>query len=119
MKDPEKSALAVRLSNLMETERLFLQPELSLQELAQHLQTNPVQLSASINQVFGKNFNDYINSLRIEEFIEKYSADTNRRYTLLSLALYSGFNSMATFNRAFKKIKGIAPQEFLQGGKEE
>lgn len=118
-RDPEKSALASRLGLLMETERLFLQPELSLQELAQHLQTNPVQLSAAINQVFGKNFNDYINGLRIEEFIKKHTADTNRRYTLLSLALDSGFNSKATFNRAFKKIKGSAPQEFLQGGKEE
>lgn len=115
--DPEKSALASRLGLLMETERLFLQPELSLQELAQHLQTNPVQLSAAINQVFGKNFNDYINGLRIEEFIKKHTADTNRRYTLLSLALDSGFNSKATFNRAFKKIKGSAPQEFLNGEK--
>lgn len=111
--DPEKSALANKLSLLMQTERLFLQPELSLHELAQHLQTNPVQLSATINQVFGKNFNDYINGLRVEEFVRKYSTDTNRRYTLLSLALDSGFNSKATFNRAFKKIKGSSPQEYL------
>lgn len=111
--DPEKSSLADKLNSLMQTEKLFLQPELSLHELAQHLQTNPVQVSATINQIFGKNFNDYVNGLRIEEFIRLYSKDINRRYTLLSLALDSGFNSKATFNRAFKKIKGNSPQEYL------
>lgn len=111
----EKVALAQKLNLLMQTERLYLQPELSLHELAQHLQTNPVQLSATINQVLGKNFNDYINGLRVEEFIRKYTADINRSYTLLSLALDSGFNSKATFNRAFKKIKGCSPQDFLNG----
>ena len=117
--DLEKLALSDRLGELMLMERLYVQPELSLQELSQHLQTNPVQLSATINQVLGKNFNDYINGLRIDEFIQKYRADRARRYTLLSLALDSGFNSKATFNRAFKKIKGSSPQEYLDKAKGE
>lgn len=111
--DPEKVQLAKKLKEIMENERLYLQPELNLQELAQYLQTNPAFLSATINQVFGKNFNEYINELRIEEFVRKYHADSNRRFTLLSHAMDSGFNSKATFNRAFKKIKGNSPQEFL------
>lgn len=112
--DLEKTELASKIIFMMENERLFLQPELSLNELAQHLQTNSVQLSATINQMFNKNFNDYINGLRIEEFIKKYDQDVNKRYTLLSLAFDSGFNSKATFNRAFKKIKGSSPNEFLK-----
>ncbi len=112
--DLEKTELASKIIFLMENERLFLQPELSLNELAQHLHTNSVQLSATINQMFNKNFNDYINGLRIEEFIKKYEEDVNRRYTLLSLAFDSGFNSKATFNRAFKKIKGSSPIEYLK-----
>lgn len=110
----EKTALAQRLRSLMNQDRLYLQSELSLQELAQHLQVSPVLLSATINQIFNQNLNDYINSLRIEEFIKKYSEEQNRRYTMLSLAFDSGFNSKATFNRAFKKIKGISPQEFFK-----
>ena len=98
----------------MENDRLFLQPDLNLHELAQHLQTNTAQVSAAINQVFQLNFNGYINGLRIEEFIRLYQLD-GEKYTLLSLAFESGFNSKATFNRAFKKIKGSSPKEFLNG----
>lgn len=112
--DSEKTELASKLSFLMEKDRLFLQPELNLHELAQHLQSSTTQVSATINQVFKQNFNDYINTLRIEEFIRLYRQHGDK-FTLLSLAFESGFNSKATFNRAFKKIKGRSPREFLQG----
>ena len=111
--DEEKSAIADKLSKVMEDEKLYIQSELNLQDLAQHLKVNAVSLSATINQVFGQNFNDFINSLRIEEFVRRYEEDVNHRFTLLSLALDSGFNSKATFNRAFKKIKGSSPKEYL------
>ena len=112
--DLEKSEIAKKLHSLMENDRLFLQPDLNLHELSQHLQTNTAQVSAAINQVFKQNFNDYINGLRIEEFIRLYQLD-GEKYTLLSLAFESGLNSKATFNRAFKKIKGSSPKEFLNG----
>lgn len=110
----ERAAMAEQLERLMAKDRLYLQPDLNLQELAQHLQINAVQLSSTINQELGQNFNDYINSLRIEEFIRAYTSDVNRRFTLLSIALDSGFNSKATFNRAFKKIKGCSPKEYFE-----
>lgn len=109
----EEEGIASKLKSLMEKDRLYIQPDLNLQELAQHLQINTSELSATINQSFGKNFNEYINTYRIEEFIRLHAADTSQRFTLLSLALDSGFNSKATFNRAFKKIKGVSPKEFL------
>lgn len=110
--DPDKSGIAQRLISLMEKDRLFLQPDLNLYDLAQHLQTGSTQVSATINQVFKQNFNDYVNSLRVEEFIRLCEMNSEK-YTLLSLAYDSGFNSKATFNRAFKKIKGCSPKEFL------
>ncbi len=110
--DSEKSVIANKLSALMENDRLFLQPDLNLHELSQHLQTNTAMVSAAINKVFNQNFNDYINGLRIEEFIRLYQLN-GEKYTLLSLAFESGFNSKATFNRAFKKIKGSSPKEYL------
>lgn len=107
------SEIAQKLTTVMKVERLYLQSDLNLQELAQHLQINPVHLSATINKAFGQNFNDYINGLRIEEFIRLYEEDTDRKYTLLSMAYDAGFNSKATFNRAFRKIKSCSPKEYL------
>ncbi len=108
-----KKLIAERLSHLMTTERLFLQPELSLNELAKHLKTNSSLLSAAINQVVQQNFNDYINNLRVEEFIKNLSKEENQSFTLLSIAYESGFNSKATFNRAFKKSKGCTPRQYV------
>ncbi len=111
--DVEKMAIAKKLEQLMDEDKLYIQTDLNLRDLAKHLKVNSVLLSATINQAFSQNFNDFINSLRIEEFIRLYQQDVEKRFTLLSIALDSGFNSKATFNRAFKKIKGCSPKEFF------
>ena len=90
----------------------YLNPELTLQDLAEYLDVHPNVLSYVINTTFQKNFYDLINEYRIEEFINLYQ-NSNDRYTILSLALDSGFNSKSAFNRNFKKIKGITPSEFI------
>lgn len=113
--DVEKHALVQRLVAIMERERLYLQPSLSLRELAKHLKTNTSILSATINQVFQQNFNDYINGLRIEAFIQAYQKPENQGLTMLAIALDAGFNSKATFNRAFKKRKGCTPKAYFEG----
>jgi AraC-like DNA-binding protein len=109
----EKTALSQKLERVMREERLFLQPELTLGDLARHLNTNASVLSATINQIFKQNFNDYINEMRIEAFIEAYRQPDNRRFTMLFVAFDAGFNSKATFNRAFKKAKGCSPKDFF------
>ena len=110
----EQKLIAERLNKIMDLDRLYLQSELNLRELAQHLKTNTSLLSKTINQTFGMNFNDYVNSLRIEEFINRYREDEANNYTIISLAFDAGFNSTATFNRAFKKAKGRSPKEYLK-----
>ncbi len=111
--DPELIKLAERLENIMNTERLFLQAEINLRDLSKHLNTRTNQLSGSINLIFEKNFNDYINERRIQEFENLVNSGKTENLTLLSLAYDSGFNSKATFNRAFKKLRGISPREFI------
>jgi len=102
-----------RLIQLMETEKLFTESELSLSDLARRLNTLPNYLSQVINDKEGKNFYDYINALRIEEFKILVSKPENRKYTLLSLSYDCVFNSKSSFNKNFKKVTGLSPSEYL------
>ncbi len=102
-----------RLKKLMETEKIYTESELSLSELANRLNTIPNYLSQVINDKEGKNFYDYINELRIEEFKKLVSRPENRKYTLLSLSFDCGFNSKSSFNKNFKKVTGRSPSEYL------
>jgi len=102
-----------KIERIFSEQKLFLEPELSLADLAQKLRTNPSVLSAAINQNFGKNFNDFVNEYRVEEFKKQIQLPENKKLTLLAVALDCGFNSKATFNRAFKKFTGQSPKEYI------
>jgi AraC-like DNA-binding protein len=91
----------------------YLEPELSLNDLAKQLKTTPAILSKLINEGFGQNFNDFINEYRIRELMAKLRSGEHRNQTLLGLALDSGFNSKATFNRSFKKLTSLSPKEWM------
>ena len=91
----------------------YLDPELTLKQLAAQLGTNSSVLSKAINSSFGKNFNEFINSYRIEEVKKQLKANVHEQQTLLSIAMDCGFNSKPTFNRAFKKLLGQSPREYL------
>jgi AraC-like DNA-binding protein len=108
-------ALHQQLIGVMIEKKLYCQNELSLSELAKHLNTQPNYLSQVINEREGKNFYDYINTLRIEEFKRLAIAPDSRKYTLLALAQQCGFNSKSSFNRYFKKVTGRSPSEFVEG----
>lgn len=101
-----------KLTQLMQTESPYLEAELTLNDLAQRLSTNSSILSKVINTGFGQNFNDYINTHRVAIFEEKLKDPDFQHLTLMSIALDCGFNSKATFNRAFKKFKGVSPRDY-------
>lgn len=103
-----------QLRDLMETHKVYRESELSLTDLAQRLKTHPNYLSQVINDKEGKNFFDYINTMRVGEFLEMTSDPKSRRYTILALALDCGFNSKSSFIRYFKKVTGHAPSNYLQ-----
>lgn len=109
-KDLER--LKAKLHNLMQNDKLYLEPNLTLTDLSKQLGVNSTVLSYAINNGFSKNFNDFVNEFRINEVKEKFkNADDS---TLLGVAFDCGFNSKATFNRAFKKFTGVSPKGFLQ-----
>ncbi|MES2773632.1 MAG: AraC family transcriptional regulator [Bacteroidota bacterium] len=102
-----------KISLLFTTEKLYENPELSLSDLSKKLQTNPSVLSRIINQGFGQNFNDFVNAYRVNAVKAKLEAGEQKVQTLLGIAFDCGFNSKATFNRAFKKDTGSSPKEWL------
>ncbi len=103
-----------KILSLLQNEKLYEDPELSLSQMAKQLKTNPSILSKTINQGFQLNFNDFINNYRIEAVKEKLKAGEQKTQTLLGIAYDCGFNSKATFNRAFKKVTGTSPKEWLE-----
>jgi AraC-like DNA-binding protein len=103
-----------KLLKVFEADKPYLNPELTLSDLAEKLKTNTSILSQVINSVFNKNFNDFINEYRVEAFKEKINTPQYAHYTMLAVAFDCGFNSKATFNRAFKKLTNLMPSEFLQ-----
>lgn len=103
-----------QLKSVMKNERLFTHPELTLTDLANRLEIHPNYLSQVINDLEGVNFYDYINTLRIEEFIKLVSLPVNQKFTFLALAYDCGFNSKSAFNRFFKKTTDLSPTEYFK-----
>jgi AraC-like DNA-binding protein len=102
-----------KLLSMMQLEKLYEDPELSLTLVAKNLQSNPSFISKVVNQGFGVNFNDFVNMFRIEAVKEMIERGEHKRQTLLAVAFECGFNSKATFNRAFKKATGLRPKEWI------
>ncbi len=110
--DEELQSWKAQIERLMANERLYLEPELTLSDLARRLQTNASLLSAAVNRAFGKNFNDFVNEYRVEEVKRLLEDPKAKHLSLLGIGLECGFNSKSTFNRAFRKVTGVAPSEW-------
>jgi AraC-like DNA-binding protein len=111
---PELHPWRDKLLRLMDDEQPWLEPELTLTELAHRLRTNAALLSKVINAGCGQNFNDFVNTYRVQEARRKLADVRFAHYSLVGVALESGFNSKSTFNRVFKKLAGQAPSEVMR-----
>jgi AraC-like DNA-binding protein len=102
-----------QLLQLLHGQKLYEDAELSLTGLARQVSLSPALLSRLINQGFGMNFNDFVNHYRVLAVQEKLRGGEQQSQTLLGIAFDCGFNSKATFNRAFKKQTGLSPREWI------
>lgn len=98
------------LQHLMEQEKLYLESDLSLQDLANKTNISKHHLTEALNSNLGKNFYIFINEYRIEEAKQQMIA--GKKDTLLQLAYASGFNSKSTFIKYFKQLEGVTPSQF-------
>ncbi|EDP70161.1 Quinolinate synthetase A [Flavobacteriales bacterium ALC-1] len=102
------------VKNLMEVEKAYLNPELNLSDLAKMAKMSRGQLSEIVNTGFNKNFNDFVNTYRVEAFKVMLKEKKHKQLSLLGIAHDCGFNSKATFNRVFKKLTNHSPTEYLK-----
>jgi AraC-like DNA-binding protein len=111
--DPMIDEINNKLLDFIDTEKPYLNPELSLQELADSIEVKRHLLSNVINQKHNKNFYEFINQYRIEEVKALMTDPKNKNYKLISLAYDAGFNSKASFNRIFKQMTGMTPSLYI------
>ena len=111
---PEASdRLARQIENVMLNTEAPFSGEFSLSRLAQIVGSNTRYVSHVINEVFGSNFQTYVNSVRIREVCRRI--DNHRKYsnfTTYAIAESVGFNSRSAFNTAFKKTTGLSAGEY-------
>ncbi|WP_108812064.1 helix-turn-helix domain-containing protein [Sphingorhabdus sp. Alg231-15] len=105
------------LESVMSRNKPYLESDLSLTVLANHLRINQRLLSEVINSQAEVSFYEYINGYRIEEFKRRIVAD-GYELPLINLAYDCGFGSKATFNHAFKKNTGVTPSQYRKNLKD-
>ena len=112
---PEECKRLYRLLDQeMKRNKPYRNPNLKVAELASLIGTTSHSLSYLFNQYLEKNYYDYINEYRVEEFKALILKEEYAKYTLTALAELCGFSSRASFFRSFKKVTGITPNEYIK-----
>jgi AraC-like DNA-binding protein len=101
-----------KLVEYMNDKKPYLNPALTLIDLAEEVSIPPRSLSEVINSSLKQNFYDFINTYRIEESKRLLSISTEQSKTVLEILYKVGFNNKSSFNSAFKKCTGITPSQF-------
>ena len=101
------------LKKAMEQDHLYLDPELNLALLARHTGLPQKTISLVLNQHLQKSFNEFVNGYRVEAFKQNIQQLQQDNITILAMAFDAGFNSQATFQRAFRSNTGMSPREYM------
>lgn len=110
--DSRVEEISNRIYTAMEKDKIYQEPELTLQHLADRLALPAYQVSQAINEGLKRNFYDLVNGFRVEEAKRLLMDPRNKNYTILSVGFEAGFNSKTTFNTVFKKFTGLTPTDF-------
>ncbi|MCK4663019.1 MAG: helix-turn-helix transcriptional regulator, partial [Bacteroidales bacterium] len=112
LKDKDAERYFKDLLRIMDTEKPYLNEKLSIQDLSDILGISRHYLTQVINEKLHKNFYTFTNEYRLKEVKKRMLSDKYKNYTILSIALESGFNSKSTFNTLFKNYTGMTPSEY-------
>lgn len=105
-----------RLKSAMEVDKLYLDSELNLAALGEKTGLKPKIISSVLNQKLGMGFNGFVNMYRIKE-VKARLLDNDKNFNITEIAFAAGFNSLPTFQRAFKSQTSVSPKEFIASQK--
>jgi AraC-like DNA-binding protein len=103
------------LDNYFTSSNAFLQPNLTISEVAVATGIPTRDLSYLINAYHKKRFSDYLNEMRLSHFLTQVDTSTLDNFTIESIALSAGFSSRSSFYRAFNRFYGCTPSDYLRG----
>ena len=112
LKDADMEELKDRLCNVLEREKLYLNPDIRVGDLAERLYTNKSYLAQTIKLKLNKNFCQLVHYYQVREAMRVYAQ--NPDLTITQLCRRVGFNSMTTFNTAFGRNTGFTPAEWCK-----
>jgi AraC-like DNA-binding protein len=97
---------------LLKTSKLYKETNITIRDLSSRLSLQTYIVSLVINHCYGTNFNDFINSFRLEEAKQKLLDDNYSNKTIESIAFECGFSTLSIFNTYFKKKCNLTPSQF-------
>lgn len=110
--EAEAGALKAALLRVMMKEHPYRDPDLTLPNLAERLDTTPHKLSEVLNTELGQTFYDFINRYRVDDVRRRLAESRSKNLNVLTVAMDAGFASKSTFNQVFKKQTGQTPSTY-------
>ncbi|MEM6377480.1 MAG: AraC family transcriptional regulator, partial [Bacteroidota bacterium] len=107
-------ALALQLEELMEKDKPYLIPNLSLRDLSDKIGTTDKHLSMLLNNHLNVSFYDLVNTYRVKEAKARLLSSDLEKYTSTGIGKMCGFSSKSSFYRVFKKETGVTPLNFIK-----
>lgn len=110
----EAKKILSAITNSLETEQLYLIPELTLKDLSEAVGHPSRRVSQVINDCMDKSFFELVNGYRINAAKKIFRENTDKKLTVLEVLYAVGFNSKSSFNTQFKKNTGMTPSAYLK-----
>jgi len=114
LKDVQADKYLKKLLSYMETNKPFLDGDLTIHDLSAKTGIPRHHITQVLNEKYKRNFFTFVNEYRVKEVIERFSDTKYNHYTILAIALDAGFNSKATFNSFFKSQTGLTPSQYRE-----
>jgi AraC-like DNA-binding protein len=112
LKKSDADKYAKMITKLMQEEKLWLNPEVNLKEISQHIGIPQHYITQILNEQLNKNLYTFVNEFRANEVIRLFKEEKYKNWSIIAIAFEAGFNSKSSFNTFFKKFTGKTPSEY-------